>query len=1080
MRLIVLIPLLAFPPALAAQDNLGYYRMPAIHGETVVFVAEGDLWRTPLAGGAATRLTTHAEDETDPALSPDGAWIAFTASYEGPTEVYVMPATGGLPRRLTYEGVAGVAGWTPDGKVLYSSFRHSTLPNAQLLAVDPATGASQIVPLAQAAEGSYDATGRTLYFTRFWPQSSNTKRYRGGTAQDIWKYAAGAPEAVPLTADWDGTSRAPMWWNGRVYFESDRDGTMNLWSMTEDGTDPQQHTRHVGWDVRAPSLGGGRIVYQLGADLRVYDVAAATDRALTVTLPSDFDQLRERWVDQPLDYLDDWRLSPSGDRLALTARGKVFVAPADVGRFVEVTRHRGVRYRAAQFLPDGKALALLSDESGEVEWWTAPADGLADPRQVTRDGTTLRFDGVPSPDGSRIVHWNHDQELWLTDLATGRSTRIAVSPQWGFDRPAWSPDSKWFVFGKPADNSFMQLFLYRVADGVTTAITTDRFNSGNAAWSRDGQWIYFFSDRNFQSLVGGPWGSRQPEPYFDRPMKLYAVAVHAAARFPFRAADEVTAEPADDAGAAAAAIQVEVDGIRERLLEVPVPPGNYSGLAVADKRLFYLSRETALPRRVSLMALDAGPKPDPKAFAEDIRGYDLSADGKRVAVRKGSAFYVVSATAAAPVKLDDDARVDLSGWKYALDPRDDWRHHFVESWRLQRDYFYDPEMHGVDWDAMRRKYLPLVDRVRSRTELADLQAQMAGELSTLHIYVYGGDRRDDPRDVSGATLGARLARDEAAGGWRVAHVFRADPDLPDERSPLARYGVDVRMGDVITAINGVSTLSVVQPHALLRNQAGKQVRLTVRRGSDPERAAIVEPIGLGDDADLRYDEWEYTRRLAVDSASGGSIGYVHLRAMGANDAADWYREFYPQFNRQGLIVDVRHNGGGNIESWILEKLLRKAWMYWQPRVGDPYWNMQYAFRGHMVVLVNERTASDGEAFADGFRRLEMGQVIGTRTWGGEIWLSSSNRLADRGIVTAAEFGVYADGEWLIEGWGVDPDVVVDNLPHATFRGADAQLAAAVAHLRQLIARDPRAVPPPPAYPDKSTPDNRARATNGGR
>jgi tricorn protease len=717
---------------------------------------------------------------------------------------------------------------------------------------------------------------------------------------------------------------------------------------------------------------------------------------------------------------------------------------------------------------------------------------------VTREGTVLRFDGVPSPDGKWIVHWNHDQELWLTELATGRSTRIAISPQWGFDRPAWSPDSRWLIYGKPADNSFMQLFLYRVADARSTSLTTDRFNSRSAVWSPDGKWIYFLSDRNFESLVGSPWGSRQPEPYYDRTMKVYAISAQPGSRFPFRAADELVetraegqegkraedadaAEAAGAAGAAGAAeVKIELEGIRERLLELPVEAGNYSALAVTEKRLFYLSRETALPRRANLMVVDVGPKPKPKTLAEDIRGFELSADGKKIAVRKGNAFYVVAASASAPAKLDDEARVDLSGWKFALDPREDWRHHFVESWRLERDYFYDRNMHGVDWHAMREKYLPLVARVRSRTELADLQAQMAGELSTLHIFVGGGDRRDDPRDVSGATLGARLVRDEAAGGWRVAHVFRADPDLPDERSPLARYGVDVRAGDVIVAVNGVSTLSPVHPQALLRNQAGKQVRLTVRpAGQSAARDVIVEPISMADDADLRYDEWEYTRRLAVDSLGAGTIGYVHLRAMGTNDAADWYREFYPQFNRQGLIVDVRHNNGGNIESWILEKLLRRPWMYWQPRVGDPYWNMQYAFRGHMVVLVDERTASDGEAFAEGFRRLGLGEVIGTRTWGGEIWLSSSNRLADRGIVTAAEFGVYADDQWLIEGWGVEPDSVVDNPPHATYRGEDAQLAAAVRHLDRLIRDDPRPVPRPPAYPNKASPDNRPRAAVGG-
>jgi tricorn protease len=375
------------------------------------------------------------------------------------------------------------------------------------------------------------------------------------------------------------------------------------------------------------------------------------------------------------------------------------------------------------------------------------------------------------------------------------------------------------------------------------------------------------------------------------------------------------------------------------------------------------------------------------------------------------------------------------------------------------------------------KYLPVVDRVRSRAELADLQSQMAGEISALHTFVRGGDQRAGPEDVQTATLGARLSRDERAGGYRVEHIYRSDPDLPDQSSPLVRMGVNVREGDVITAVNGAPALSEPDIGALLRNQADKQVRLTVRQAGDAApRDVIVRPITVQRDADLRYDEWEYTRRLATDSLGGGAIGYVHLRAMSAGNLTEWYREFYPVFNRQGLIVDVRHNQGGNIESFVLEKLIRKAWMYWQPRVGDSYWNMQDAFRGHLVVLVDELTASDGEAFAEGFRRLGLGKLIGTRTWGGEIWLSSSNVLVDRGIVTAAETGVYGpEGKWLIEGHGVDPDSVVDNLPHATFEGRDAQLEAAVAYLKDQIRRDPRPVPKHPPYPNKAVEDNRLKA-----
>ena len=370
---------------------------------------------------------------------------------------------------------------------------------------------------------------------------------------------------------------------------------------------------------------------------------------------------------------------------------------------------------------------------------------------------------------------------------------------------------------------------------------------------------------------------------------------------------------------------------------------------------------------------------------------------------------------------------------------------------------------------MLEKYLPLVDRVTDRNELSDLQAQMISELSALHSSVRTGDDREGLDDVEPASLGAVLARDEAAGGYRVAHIYRSDPDIPDERSPPVRPGINVQEGDVILHINGVSTLSVPDPGALLRNQAGKQVRLRVCHADGAKRDVIVTAISQNREADLRYDEWEYTRRLRVEESSDNEIGYVHLRAMSRGNIAEWQREFYPVFNRQGLIIDVRHNRGGNIDSWILGKLLRRAWFYWKTRSGGSFWNMHYTFRGHMVVLANEWTASDGEAFAEGFKRLGLGKVIGTRTWGGEIWLSSSNVLVDQGVARAGETGVYADGEWLIEGHGVDPDIVVDNLPHATFNGEDSQLRAAVEYLQELIRQDPRPVPPAPPYPNLSVP-----------
>ncbi|HET8697933.1 MAG TPA: S41 family peptidase, partial [Gammaproteobacteria bacterium] len=432
-------------------------------------------------------------------------------------------------------------------------------------------------------------------------------------------------------------------------------------------------------------------------------------------------------------------------------------------------------------------------------------------------------------------------------------------------------------------------------------------------------------------------------------------------------------------------------------------------------------------------------------------------------VQKDRKLYVVDA-APRPIEKLGDSEVSLAGFGYPLNVRDDWREIFLDAWRLERDYFYDPAMHGVDWRATRDRYLPLVDRVTTREELSDVIGQFVGELTALHTSVRGGDLRTGRDNVVVASLGARLERRN--DGYRIEHIYRSDPDYPSEDSPLADPELGIAEGDVIEAVNGVAAGAVKDIGELLRNQAGRQVLLHLRpgRGGEP-RDVVVTP--MGNEASLRYADWEYSRRLAVEQKSEGRIGYVHLRAMGGDDVTAWYRQFYPVFDRQGLIIDVRHNRGGNIDSFILEKLMRRAWFYWQPRVGSTTWNMQYAFRGHMVVLVDSNTASDGEAFAEGFKRLGLGPVIGTRTWGGEIWLSDSlTALSDGGIARTPMTGVFGpERKWLVENHGVDPDIVVDNPPHATFNGQDAQLDAALAYLREQIAKDPRPVPAPPPYPN---------------
>jgi tricorn protease len=1105
------------PTMLYAGDapalHRGYYSDPALHADTIVFTSEGDLWSVGIHGGQARRLTTGSGTESKARISLDGKTVAFRANYEGPNEVYTIPIDGGLPLRRTWDGSSQPEAWAPDGRLLVATDRYSTLPGTELVLLDD-HGARDIVPLAQAAEAAYSPDGHTMFFTRWFRQGSETRRYKGGWAENIWSFDS-KNEAVPLTGDFTGTSANPMFWNGRVYFLSDRDGVMNVYSMDAEGHDVKQVSHQHTFDIRSASLDDGHIVYACGSDLWLLDISSGRDELIPITLVSDFDQMREHWVKKPLDYLTAIHISPDGARAVITARGEVFTVPVGSGRIVKVAASSTVRYREARFLPDGKSIVALSTESGETEFWKFPANGVGASEQWTYGDKVLRWEGVPSPDGYLLAHRDKDQQLWIYNVKTRQDKRIAQSMNGDFSDLSWSGDSRWLAYTESADNQFQQIRILNIESGLIQTITSDRYNSFNPAWSKDGKWLYYLSDRNIKSTIGGPWGPRQPEPHFDRTVKVYELALVPGQRSPFLASDELHPEITDkkdddkkadeqkskneavraddkrqanadkndtdiagekkddDKDKKPAEVKIDFTDLAARLSEVPAPPGNYGSLQAADKRLCWLGAGDDQGEHLSLQCLDIANKGDGvDTVAPEIKGYEISLDRKKMLVAKGDDYYILDADIKSggfgDSKALAKASINLSRWTLSTIPREEFRGMFLDAWRLERDYFYDRNMHGVDWVAMRDRYLPLVDRVADRDELNTVIAQMVSELSALHTFVQGGDDRKPTDEVDIATLGAVLHRDEKAGGYLVQHVYLHDPDLPNQAPPLARPDSLIKQGEIIVSIDGQSLLSVSDERSLLRGKAGQQVLVHVKSAGGAERDVLVTPIKSRDEASLRYAEWEYTRRLKVDAAADNKIGYVHLRAMGPDDINQWAREFYPVFDRQGLIIDMRHNHGGNIDSWLLSDLLRQAWFYWQPRVGNPSWNMQYAFRGHIVVLCDQETASDGEAFSEGFKHFALGKVIGTRTWGGEIWLSGSNTQADNGVATAAEIGVYSgEGKWLIEGHGVDPDIVVDNLPHATFDGSDAQLEAGIDLLKQEIKDDPRPVPPPPPYPDKS-------------
>lgn len=466
----------------------GYYRYPTIHGDVVIFTAEGDLWKVSAKGGAASRLTSNPGQESHATISPDGRTVAFSAEYEGPQDVYTMPVEGGSPERRTWDGNAVPVGWTPDGHVLVRTQRYSTLPNAKLVAID-ASGGREIVPLSEAAEASYAPDGHTLFFTRLARQPSSTKRYKGGTAQNIWRYDGGSADAVDLTGDWDGTSNTPMFWNDRVYFLSDRDGVMNVYSMDRNGRDLKQHTHQRVFDAQSASISDGKIVYQCGADLWLLDLKTGQDASIPIALVSDFDQLRDHWVKKPLEYLTGAHIAPDGSAAVFVARGEVFTMPGKTGRIVKVAGKPGVRYREARYLPDGKSIVALSTESGETEFWKYPTSGVGPAEQWTNDAKVLRWEGVPSPDGHWLAHRDKDQQLWLLDTRTKQLKRIAQSTRDNFAGLSWSPDSHWLAYTEEASNSFTQIKVLSANTGSIQPLTSDRYNSGSATWSADGKMV---------------------------------------------------------------------------------------------------------------------------------------------------------------------------------------------------------------------------------------------------------------------------------------------------------------------------------------------------------------------------------------------------------------------------------------------------------------------------------------------------------------------------------------------------------------------------------------------------------------
>ncbi len=1063
MKLALYLFFLSFSSLVFASK--GFYRFPDLHNDTVVFTAEGDLWKVSINGGPAARLTSDHGFESHARISPDGSKIAFVGNYDGPRELYTIPIKGGAPERLTFSNSLNrVQGWTQDNQIILATNRHSTFwQNLQLTLVNPESGHQTRIPLAQASDGSFTESG-DLYFTRFAGPNDNIRNYQGGTAENLWLYTKDK-EAIPLTHGYPGTSKSPMPWQGRVYFVSDRSSRMNIWSMDLQGRSLKQHTFFRNKDIQTPAINQGRIVFHADADLYIFETKTEAVRKLDITLPSDLDQKRKRWLEMPARFLRDYSLSPDNQSLMLTARGQIVNNPIGSGRTITLPKpSNDLFFESSQFIPAREEVLATSSQKGKLAFWLLPSNGESKNHKVLETDKALHSDIFPAPDGSRFAWLDSDYKLKITDLPSGDTRTVDQgSFNWPFDSVTWAPDSNWLVYTKKAANQNSQLFLYNLSEGTPEAITTDRHHSFSPAWSSDGNWIYFLSNRHYSSKVDSPYGLNQPEPYSEQNTGIYMLAVNENHEWPFREPNELSGQntPAvidESPEQLEPSMPVDRKNLARRLYQVPVSPGQYSSLKLASSHIYWLATDSYGETLKTIPISYDNPKPYP--VAENINSYQVSSDEQSVVINNHQGFTIKPVGADLSVHIDS---IDLKNWRILVDVEAEWKEILYQTWSLFNNYFTDPAMDQKAWRLELEKQLHILPRVTDRRELDLLLASMLGSLGVLHVYTYPGDQRSGLNWSFEGSLGAEFEKTKK--GFLIKHIYQADYEYPSLMSPLARPDSHIRKGDLITHINQHSVESAIDLQQHLTFQKDTQTLLTIKSASEENSwQEIVKPLSTEEASNLRYQEWLVERREIVDAESNGSIGYVHLPAMNTDSFSDWVRQYYPVFNRDGLILDIRNNTGGNISSWILNRLVRKAFIYASARGKNDSWNMHYAFRGHIVLLVNEHTASDAEELADGFRNLKLGTIIGHRTWGGRIYRSAQSFI-DNGAVSLPFFGHYFDNKhWSAENWGVEPDVKIDNLPYATFKGEDTQLEAAIRHLRRKIIEEPIPQPLPPKRP----------------
>jgi tricorn protease len=1066
---------------LASAQGTRLLRRPSVSRELVAFAYGGELWVVCRNGGAARRLTATPEVESDPCISPDGYQIAYTATIAGNTDVYVMAAQGGNPTRLTFHPEADVVrGWTPDSRRVVFASSRDTSPSTyassylRLWTIGTQGGFPEALPMPSAYSGNFSSDGRriayeefsTMMFPAMWAtnQSAQWRHYRGGRTHPIKIMDLGDYSVEKLP--WQNSNDTyPMWVGNAIYFLSDRNYTVNLFAYRTDTKKLTQLTQHNDYDIMNASAGPDAVVYEQAGYIHLFDIETEKSRRLNIEVTGDFPWSRPQRK-KVAGMIRSASLSPTGVRAAFEARGEIFTVPVAKGDVRNLTQSSGVHDRNPVWSPDGKQLAWFSDASGEYQLLIGEQRGLEEPRAIQLPVTGFFSSLVWSPDGTHLLFQDNHQNFWLLEVASGRTTKIDTDSSpwrladmiWPQGMPVWSPDSQWIAYSKGLDSSMRAIFLYSLAERKKYQLTDGMAEAASPAFDASGKYLYFLASTN----------SALSE--MTRPVtwSIYLVVLRADEPSP------LLPETGDELGAASNAekdtssgVKIDFEGIGRRVLALDIPPGEYASLKAGAAGTIFYTELTRAGSESSSLCLKRYQLMDRKAipFLEGIRFYSLSTDKKKLLYQaKGNRWGVV--TTDRPAKVGEGA-LRVNEIEMRVDPQAEWANIYREAWRLQREYFYDPKMHGADWPAIYEKYRPFVPYVKHRADLGYILATVGGELTVSHSYLTGEGDLPSKEPVSVGMLGADLVVEH--GRYRIRRIFTGEEWNPGLRAPLSAPGIEVAEGDYLLEVNGQPLALPTNVYSLFEGTAGKQTLIRLNSEPSLEGSRVVSVVPAASEVALRTQAWIEGNRRKVDMLSGGRLAYVWLPNTSEPAYRAFIRYYYAQQDKEGAIIDERFNQGGRPPDYLVHELAREPMGYFVRRDGKPATIPQFGIFGPKVMIINESAGSGGDMLPYCFRLRKLGLIVGTRTWGGLVGTTGYPDLIDGGGITAPNLAFYdLEGKWAVENEGVVPDIEVEQTPAEVIQGHDPQLERAVEEAMKLLEKNPKQRMPRPASIDRTS------------